>query len=239
MVAPTSIFNYDEDIATFLTEHILDEDLDTQMIAMLLSQAKNRLETEEKPDILIDENTSQSRASGDTYLSMKSLPDDFRQMLELYIGTNLPPLRPIHFRDRHKYRNSAYRYYIDQKNKQFAICGSAGAAGTIRQVYLILTNDFTEASIATDANAETCVWPKEHWPLLAWKAAEMVSSGTDIGADDLSFRMSQQQFRQYEEALHSFRMWDHDLKLKAQDNRAGYDESTDDLSLEDDILPYM
>ena len=239
MTAPASIFNYDEDLAAFLTDHILDEDVDPQLVAMMLSQAKNRIELMEKPEILQDENTSQTRSGGDTYLSMKSLPDDFREMIELYVGTALPPYTQVPFKKRHVYRNSSFKYYIDHKNSQFAICGSAGSSETIRQVYLIKTADFTEASITAGAQAATCVWPKEHWPLIAWKAAEMISSGTDAGADDLSFRMSREQLRLSEEALHAFRMWDHDLKLASIDGRAGYADEQDHVSLEDDILPHM
>lgn len=237
MAVPVSAINNDLELAEFLADHILDEDVDPQLLAVVLSMAKNQLELDEKPEILQDEDTTKTRSSGDTYLSMKSLPDNFRQMIELYVGTAVPPYVEVPFKKRHVYRNSSYRYYIDHKNSQFAICGSAGASETIRQVYLIKTPDFTSSSVV-DEDSSTCVWPKEHWPLIAWKAAKIIGSGTDVGADDLSFRMSAQQEQIYQEMLHSFRMWDHDLKLKSIDGRAGYADEDEDFGVEDS-LPYM
>lgn len=239
MAQPASAIDNNLQLYEFLTEHILDESLDPQQVAVLLSSAKNRIERLYKPEILIDEDSSKTRSSGDTYLSMKALPDNFRDMLELYVGEIL--YRPVPFRRRMTYKDAALRYYIDHKDNQFAICGVGGAAETIRQVYLIKTDDFTEATVS-DENESTLTWPKEFWELCAWEAAEIVSSGTDIGADDLSFRMSTGQKNRKDELLHAFLMWDHDLKLKAQDNRAGYadgGEFGDGQDLINDILPRM
>lgn len=235
--APTAAINSDLDLYDFLTNDILDEDIGEGMGARLLSQAKNAIELELKLQILIDEDATQTRAAGDTYLTMKSLPDNFRSMLELYVGSILPPFRQIPFKDRLRYGLSNWRYYVDHKNAQFAICGNAGAAATIHQIYLIKTDDFTESSLQSDS-AATCVWPKEHWPAIAWKAAEMISSGTDVGADDLSFRMSAEQKRQAEDAIARLRDWDQELKLAAQDGRAGMEEDIDYPDIED-TLPYL
>lgn len=236
MTAPLSAISNDLELAEFLTDHILDEDLDPQQIAVLLSMAKNRVELSVKPEICIDEDTSKTRSSGDLYTTMKDLPDNFREMLELYVGMTL--YSPVPFQKRHTFRNSPLRYYINHKANQFAICGSAGAAETIRQIYLIKTDDFTESSVQ-DENAATLTWPKEHWPLVAWEAAEIISSGTDVGADDLSFRMSAAHREQHQRALQMFINWDHDLKLKSMDNRTGYADEGEARSLEDDILPFM
>jgi hypothetical protein len=234
MTAPISAINSDLDIAELLTDHILDEDLDPQQIAILLSAAKNKIELELKLELLLDEDVSQTRASGDSYTTMKSLPDNFREMLELYVGTTL--YRPIPFRKRTTFRFSDLRYYIDYKNRQFAICGNGGSSQVIKQVYLIKTDDFTSSSVA-DASAATLTWPKEFWGLVAWEAAYIISSGTDIGADDISFRMSESQKKQRDDLLHSLRMWDHDLKLAQQGGRSTPDE--DDEPGFDEILARM
>jgi len=236
MAAPTSSISSDKDLAEFLTEHILDESLDPVQTAILLSLAKNRVETNEKPEFLQDEDVSQIRSSGDSYLTMKSLPDNFRQMIALYVG-NIPYTQ-VPFKKRHTYRNSSFKYYIDHKNAQFAICGSAGASETIRQEYLIKTDDFTDTSVVDD-NATTCVWPKEHWPLIAWEVAEIVTSGTDVGVDDVSYKMSAAHKEQHERSLHMFRNWDHDLKLQSIDGRAGYADDGDNEDLVGEILPHM
>lgn len=235
----TNVVTTDADLYTILTEDILDEDISEEAAARFLSSAKNEIERNEKPYILMNEDTSKTRASGDTYTSFKALPTDFRQMIELYVGTTpgLPPYIEIPFYKRHQYRLANFRYYIDHKNSQFAICGTAGASETIRQVYLIKTDDITSATI-TGGAAATIVWPAELRELVAWKAAEIISRASDLGADDLSFRMGAEQLRRYEELMRSFRNWDQDLKLKAQDGRAGMDDYGEYPDIED-TLPYL
>lgn len=234
MTAPVSAIDNDMDLAAFLTDHILDEDLDPQAVAVLLSQAKNRIELNERPEILIDEDSSKTRTSGDSYLTMKDLPEDFRSIIELRVDDN--PLFPVPFSKRRAFRHASQRYYIDHKRRQFALCGTGGT-GTINMTYIVKTDDFTADSVA-DENAATCVWPTEHWPLIAWEAAEIISTGTDVGVDDISYRMGAAHSEQRERALHAFRNWDHQLKLDSMGGVRGYadDEGTD---VESDILPYM
>ena len=234
MTAPTSTLSSDKDLAEFLTDHILDESLDPTLTAILLSQAKNRIETLERPEILIDEDSTQTRSSGDTFETMKPLPDNFRSAIELRVENVL--FQPVPFAKRRAYRFSGQRYYINHKDRQYAICGSGGA-GTINLTYLIKTDDFTASSVENE-NAATCVWPKEHWNLIAWEAAEIVSTGTDVGVDDISYRMGAAHLEQKERALQAFRAWDHQIKLDSMGGRRGYadDEGTD---FENDVLPYM
>lgn len=234
MTAPVSAISNDRELADFLTEHILDESLDPTLVAILLSQAKNRIETNERPEILIDEDSTKTRASGDTFETMKDLPDDFRSMIELRVDNAL--YLPVPYAKRRAYRYAGQRYYIDHRRGQFAICGSGGE-GTIHQTYLIKTDDYTATSVA-DENAATCVWPKEHWPLIAWEAAEMVSTGTDVGVDDISYRMGASHAEMRERCLQMFRNWDHQLKLDSIGGRRGYADD-EGIDIEEDILPYM
>lgn len=234
MTAPVNVLATDADLYDFLCNGILDETIDQDTAARLLSSAKNEVERNEKPEILQDEATTQTNASGDTYTTMHAQPDNWRQTLELYVG--VIPYSPVPFKNRVTYRNAARRYYEDHKNKQYAICGT-GAGQTIRQVYLIKTDDITSATI--DAATETLTWPAELRELVAWHAAQLISSGTDVGADDLSFRMSEAQRNRYQELLRSFRMWDHDLKLQSMDHRAGMDEPAEDAGDVTDVLPYL
>lgn len=232
MTAPTNVVETDADLYALLCE-IVGEDLDPGSAARYLSSSKNELERNEKLEILQDEDVTKTNASGDIYTSMKALPDNFRQMIALYVG--IIPYSPVPFKQRVSYRSSMRKYYIDHKNSQFAICGT-GAGQTIRQVYLIKTNDITEATIA--AVASTIVWPAEYREIIAWHAAQLISSGTDLGADDLSFRMSAAQLNRYGELLRSFRGWNHDLILQSMDNRAGMDEPAEDEN-DDDVLALL
>lgn len=230
----TNILATDKNLYDMLCD-IVGEDLDTTAAARLLSSAKNELEREEKLEILVDEDTSKTNAAGDTYTSMHALPTDFRFMLKLYVG--IIEYAPTPFRNRINARNSARRYYIDHKNNQFAICG-VGSGNTITQVYLIKTDDITAATIE-DATSATLLWPNEHWEVVVWHAAQLLSSGTDTAADDVSFRMTAAQRNRYNELRAALKSWNQDLVLQSMDNRTDMNSEADDDTAPEEVLPYL
>lgn len=215
-------------------ENIIGDSLDETFTVAILNQAKNQIERRLKPLFLQEVDESKTRNTSDNYETMKDLPSDFREMVELYVGTQR--YIPVPYLDRVRYRFSAYRFYIKHRDSQFAICGTSSTAETIRQYYLVKTPDLTVAKITADSPATTILWPSEFIPLIAWEGARIVESGTDDGADDLSFRMSASQEKIAQKLEDDFTSWDHDQKLNEMDNRGGYEPETP--SIEDD-LQYM
>lgn len=199
-------------------ENLIDDELDITFTYQLLTNAKNKVESKYKPLILQTVDTSKTASVGDTYLSMKALPTDIRQMIKLVVGTM--PYFPVPFKDRIRYRDATRRYYIDWKNRQFALTGSIAGSQTISQHYLIKTDDLTQANETTEG---VVLWPDEYQLLIAYEAAVLKSGGID--ADTTSQGNAPVLNGEHQELLDGFIEWDADLKLQSMNGQGGYHES--------------
>lgn len=196
-------------------ESLIDDSIDEDRAYELMELSKNKVETELKLEILKDMDETQTANPGDTYLSMKTLNTEARQLLKLTVG--LIPYIPVPFMNRENFRNAARRYYIDWKNKQFALCGTIASTQTIRQYFLTKTTRITSSN-ADDAT--TIVWPDEFKPLLAFMMAGIYQGNID--PDDIAVRQSVQQFVQGQMLLDAMIAWDQDIKLASMNNVGGF-----------------
>src|SRR3989304_1130489 len=108
-----------------LFENIIDDQLDTDFTYQLMNIAKQKIELERDWAWLVVEDSSKTRSSGDTCTTMKAPPTDFLRPLDLFVET-IGPYTPIPFTRRRAYQYQSLVYYLDYKNSQFALCGSAG-----------------------------------------------------------------------------------------------------------------
>ena len=196
-------------------ETLIDDSMDTDRAYALMELCKNRIEMDLKLEILKNVDSTQTANPGDTFLSMKTLNADARLLLKLVVG-NIPYI-PVGFLNRDNFRNAARRYYVDWKNKQFALCGAVGSAQTIKQYYLMKTTRITSDN-ADDA--ATIVWPDEFKMLLAFVMAGVYQGNID--PDDIAVRQSVQQFAQGSILLDAMIGWDHDIKLASMNNQGGF-----------------
>lgn len=219
-------------------ESYVEDTLDQDHVYQLLTQAKNKVEMRLKPIILHDVDTTQTASVGDGYLNMKTLATNARMMLNLSIGRY--NYKQIPFIRREQWRDSARRYYIDWKNRQFALTGRIGEANTIHQFFLSKTPDIT---VADKDSSTAIVWPSEFHGLIPFEMAEIFQANID--PDEISFRMSVQQRFQKQEIEDAFIAWDTDIKLQSMDGRAGFQEDLEgDWPREEDgfsnpDLPYL
>lgn len=184
-------------------ETIVTDTLDSTQEYNLLQQAEGMIENARPWSILTKLDQSQSRGAGDTYLTTKSLPSDFRKPQKLQVGTDQFEYKRIMFEERINFRNVPYYYYIDFVNALFALTGAGGATGTINMWYT-----YKPAALAT--SAITPVWPSEFHPILAYKMAEIFQGGID--SDSISQNMSVANNRFYQEMWRAMVAWDADLK---------------------------
>lgn len=218
-------------------ENYIDDELDEDHAYQLMTQAKNKLEMRLKPIILHDVDTSQTANIGDGYLNMKTLATNVRMMLNLTVGRF--NFKQIPFIRREQWRDSARRYYIDWKNRQFAFTGVMGLSGPINQFFLTKTADIT---VADEDSASIIVWPSEFHGLIPFEMAEIFQANID--PDEISFRMSPQQRLQKQEIEDAFVAWDTDIKLQSMDGRGGFQEDVEGDWPRDDSdhipdLPYL
>lgn len=168
----------------------------------LLNTAKDMIESGSDWNFNRALDSSKSRATSDTYLTMKTLPADFLSPRKLYVTGDLNPWNLISYEDRERYKDIYKRFYIDYVNSQYALCGGSGQAGTI--------NFFYARQSPTITLLTSPVWPAAFHPLLPFKMAEIWASTSD--ADDLNYRMSKEQLRQANMILKAMIQWDARLK---------------------------
>lgn len=202
---------------TLFIELVDDEDLSDETMLVLFNKAKNLLELEAKPPFLVAKDTSLSGAVGDTYLITKALPTDFRFMKKLYYDTL--ELKPKSFIDSIMYKDSANYYFIDHANRVFSQSGRVGKASTYTLFYQKKTPDITDL---TSAVATIVLWPSEFHALIPFEAAMIYQQTMD--GDDLAFRLSAGQEKQYNTLRESFMSYSADLALGDDDDTMGYDE---------------
>lgn len=201
-------------------ENIVDDSFDETHLYQLFSQAKNYVERTEKPEICKKLDSSQSASVGDTYLSLKSLPSDFRTPIKISLD-NIP-YDFVKFEDQVLYRYQGNKVFLDMRQNKFATTGSVSRAGTWNLFYIYKTTDFTIANKAT----EVCVWPTEFQPLIPYQAAKIYQANID--GDAISFRMSSEQELEYQRLLSAFRAWNQDLILATMNGRTGFDPAETD-----------
>lgn len=196
-------------------QNIIDDEYDITHTYQLMTQAKNKIELMYKPLILQNVDTSQVANAGDTYLSLKTLPADYRSTVSMMVGFYMYLQLP--FAQRIAFRLMPRRFYVDMRNKKFGLTGQLGASATISHCYVTTSPDFTEANEDTDG---ICLWPDELQPLLPYEMARIIRA--DIDPDDVARGAAQADEAEYQKFLDAFIHWDADLKLQAIGGQGGY-----------------
>lgn len=206
-------------------ENLIGDTFDVAHTYQLLTQAKNWVETTYKLAILRAYDGSQTASPGDVYTTLKSLPTDFKSMNKVLVGpSGVKPIEyfPVPFNKRELFQKISRRYYIDYKravqgSTALGLTGAVGSTSVIHLHYQVATADLTEANESTPG---IVLWPDEFQPLIPYQAGKIIQANTD--ADEINFRMSVEQEREYQRLLDAFIAWDADIKLAEMGNQLGY-----------------
>lgn len=201
-------------------EELTGESLSDESACRLITQAKNKVEADLKLEILKAVDSSQTASVGDSYLTMKTLNSNVRIPLKVVVN-NITHF-PCSFVNREAFRFAARRYYIDWKNRQFALTGRIATAGTIYMYYLSKTPDVTVDDLE---DATIIVWPDEFKPLIAYEMAAIQQGNID--ADAVSIEISPKQKAEAQAIKDSFIAWDADIKLAAMNNQGGFQDDVE------------
>lgn len=232
---PIQLFNTAQDLRFFYENSVIGDYPDPNETYVLFNQVKDIIEDMLNLQIALTVDTSQTANVGDTYLSMKPLPLDFRSTEKIVLtspsgGSLALAYYPIAMRLRDRYQKVFRRYYTDMKNKQFALTGSVGSSMTINHYYKCYTG---QMSVGTETLTNPIAWPARFWNILAYGAAAIKQGNFD--ADAMQFRMSIEQQTMFDTLLVSLQGWDHDLKLQDMNHRGGY---ADDVAEDSDGMGY-
>ena len=186
----------------------------------MLNQADAQIRRERNWQILKKVDASKSSASGDTYLSYKTLPSDFdRALHRIYVGTT--PFHQIPFEEYIIWKDSPNRFYIDLLNDRYALTGQQAAAKTITFPYIHKPLSLDTTAVASVATTTPSWWPNDLRYVLAYKMAKLYQG--NIEPDEISFRMTKEQEREFEIGMEALRNWDDEIRLSALDSSRGYD----------------
>ncbi len=191
---------------------LIYESIDDDLYIALANIVKNQIESNGADwEILKAIDSSQTASSGDTYLTMKALPSDFRQMLsdpKISVGTDTFYL-PVPFEQRHKYKEGGRKYYIDHANSQFALMGATN--GTIYFPYLKTSDEFT-------ALTDSWGFPARFHKIIPLRVVGIIMSGVD--SDDYYQKMSIEHKILAASLEEAMLQWNTALALSAMDNSA-------------------
>jgi hypothetical protein len=189
-----------------MAEDIIDDSSWTDTFAyQLMNKAKNIVERLRAWMMLRTKNDDSVTTVGNIYTDAIDLPDDFRVMRKVMVGTK--QWRPIPFEKQIEFKDSSGYFFIDVANNDLYLCGEIQESETITMFYQQKTDEI-------EADTEP-VWPEEFRPLIAFEMEEIIDGSVD--ADAISFRMSKEQKKQREELLDRMIDWDDELALAEMD----------------------
>jgi hypothetical protein len=185
---------------------IVDENLDTDLSLTIINHFKNLIEADRNWYFLIKEDTTQTRAPSDTFLTEKSLPDDFLMADKVILGDGAgysEPLDEISYQQRRRF-SDILGYFINWTSGKFGICGSFDKTQTIYLYYVYQTPDLTVST--------SPVWPVKMQRLLVFLLASFYKKGVDF--DDISAGQAVASDQQASSLFQSFVQLDAQIKVR-------------------------
>ena len=148
-------------------EGLVDDKLDDTLLEQLFNRAKSEIEMERDWEYLKEIDDTLTIQANSNYLTQYALPTRFLFPLTLYVGADRIPYQLVPLQERNRWRDITHRYYLDQKNSKFHICGTP-AADPIYFFYIESTPDIT--------SAQSWTFPSFAHPLIPIKAAKLFFS---------------------------------------------------------------
>jgi hypothetical protein len=200
------------EIKTFVEVGLDAGSINDTAFYQMLNVAKTILEEERDWKILEKDYSSLSASVGDTFLTIKTLPSDFGNAIELFItdGNNAPTYySPIPYRLRYHYKDASHRYWIDLANSTFGLTGKVSQSQTIHMIYRHTSSEITSGS--------SWVFPSRFHALLGLMVSQMYKGGVDY--DIVSARQLVQNRVDALALYQSLLLWDDNLRAKEQASR--------------------
>lgn len=182
-----------------LAESLLDgEPIDETLFDSLVTAEKDEIEGMREWEFL--KKVDESKTVG---LNL-ALPDDFRNPLMVFVGSNTQPHLQIPKEQKDLFTD--FRWYLDMQANTFSVLGGSGL---VHFHYLYQTDDLTVAA------ANSPVWPARFHKILAYRVAEKMypamQEERSLSWDD--------KMKQYGDVLlRSMIDWDVNLKKRAVEN---------------------
>lgn len=207
-------------------DEIIDDSVSAALALMLANIVIHAIEDEIEMPWLKAYDESKSASSGDTYLTMKALPADFSHPLKVTLGTDYQPIEMIDFIEREVHRDSAYKWYIDWANEEYAICGNKQTSQTIKMFYFKFTDDIT---LATSPG-----WPDRFHNMIPFGMAAIQQGSMD--PDTISVRQMRENSKEFNYAVGVLIAHVAKIQLATMNHRHGMEQGQSNLDMRSDDL---
>lgn len=165
---------------TFVTSLLDGLEMDTVLFSNFLNISQMRRENMRPWMILRSEDSSQTVSSGNTFLTEKSLPTDFRRWYSrspvvIIDSANNPMayLKEVPIGQKYTHKGNGSKFYTNYATNKLFICGDWSQSGTIIQNYI-------KKSTLVSADGENeWIFPSEYHEILGLDVAVMQKLGVD------------------------------------------------------------
>ena len=208
-----------EALYEFVTSVLDDFQMELTLFYSLLDIAQSNRENARPWVILRTVDSTQTASTGDSFLTGKTLPTDFKRCYTIYTivltdsqGNVIRKLREIPLHARNDYKNDGNKFYINYATKQFFLCGNQSQSSTINFYYIKKDSKIS----ADDAN----IWAFDSYDesyskILGFDVAVMHKWGIDY--DQINAVQADKNFMQADLIFKSMSEWDSYLAQQAQE----------------------
>jgi len=218
-----------DSLYTFVTSLLDGFLLDETLFESLLDISQSNREGARPWVILRTQDATQTASTGDTFLTAKTLPADFKKtyarsaiVLVDGQGNVINRLRQIPIHERNRYKDDNSKFYINYATKQFFLCGTQAQSATINLYYIKKTTKVSAASSNTwDFDAYDDAYSK----VLALDVAVMHKWGIDY--DQINAVQADKNYMLATALFENMADWDTEL---AQNSQEGVDMNNNGAS---------
>lgn len=198
------------DLYTFVTSLLNEIQIDTTLFNSFLDNSQMEIEGRRPWVQLRAVDTSQTVSSGNTFLTAKTLPADFREWYDeapiLLVNSNnmVQALLEVPFSQRYPYRQQDGIFCVDYPNSNLYVMGNITQTYTLHQHYIKIP------TLISAADGNSWVFPVRFHKILGLMIAEKWKNGIDY--DVFSNAQASQQAGQALAILNEMTRWDDRLQ---------------------------
>jgi len=207
------------DIYSRVTNLLDDEEIDTSLFDYLLDLAQARREGMRPWAKLRAVDTANTVTAGNTFLSSKTLPTNFRKFYSnrpislIDSNNNFFGFRSgIPFEERYQYQSDSEVFYVDHANDTFYLCGNVNQTLIIAMFYI------KKPTLVSSDDAAEWVFPEEYHGILPLDIATYYRLGPDY---DILGNAQGERYATIANGLYrEMEKWDNELQLFALQGRS-------------------
>lgn len=197
---------------------LIDDEPDTEQAYMLMDAAYTKRNDSRMWRMLLKLDTSINHSPGNTWLTEKSLPEDFAEAVKLFGGEASNLYEEVPFEDILSWKDSPSKFAVDIANLKARFTGAPSQALTMYLWYKRVPPSLMGLSDADKESASVIVWPKRFRKILPFDMASAYFGG--IEADEITRQQVPYLNKEHQMLVNAMISWDTKLALRAMGGSA-------------------